>query len=108
VWVPISSTNTKRSASMWPSSSRHRLLKNSSRSGAPLVLFSAVRETPERTTDGGFAHPHSAHGEEELGPLGMGGPWPHFEIFYEQFPCLLVQLRSPARRLPGLEGAALV
>src|SRR5215217_7269111 len=39
VWVPISSTNTRRFASMRPSSSRHRLLKNSSRSRAPLVLF---------------------------------------------------------------------
>jgi hypothetical protein len=79
--VPISSTNTKRSASMRPSSSRHKLLKNSSRSLAPLVLFSTVREASKRTTDGGFAHPHSAHVEEELGPLGVGGPRPLLEIF---------------------------
>jgi len=67
-----------------------------------------VREAPERTADGGFAHPHSAHGEEELGPLGVGGPRPLFNIFYEQLPCLLVQLRSSAWGFPRLEGAALV
>jgi len=45
---------------------------------------------------------------EELGPLGVGGPWPLSKILYEQPPCLLVQLRSPAGSLPGFEGAALV
>ena len=39
VWVPISSTNTNRPGSMRPTSMRHRLLKNSSRSAAPPDLF---------------------------------------------------------------------
>jgi hypothetical protein len=101
--------NTSREASMRPSSMRHRPLKNSSPSSAPLVLFfGSPREAPERTTDGSLAHPNPAGGEEELGPLGVGGPRPSFEIFYEEPPRLLVQLRFLARSLPGLQSAALV
>jgi hypothetical protein len=106
--VPISSTNTRRSASMRPSSSRHRSLKNSSRSSAPLVLFSAVREASKRPADRSLAHRNPAEGEKELGPLRMGSPRPFFEIFYEQLGGLLVQLRSPTGSLAGFERAALV
>jgi hypothetical protein len=38
----------------------------------------------------------------------VGGPRPSFEIFYEEPPRLLVQLRALAGSLPRLEGAALI
>jgi hypothetical protein len=74
----------------------------------PWSFFSTVRESSDRPADRSLTHPHSAGGEKELGPLGVGGPWPLFEIFYEQPPGLLVQLRSPAGGLRRLQGAALV
>jgi hypothetical protein len=93
---------------MRPSSSHHSPLKNSSRSWASLVLFSAHREALERPANGRLAHPHPAHRIEELGPLGVGGPRPLFEILYEQLGGFLVQLRGPAGGLRRLQGAALV
>src|SRR5215213_2312141 len=93
---------------MRPSSMRHRSLKNSSRSRAPLDLFSAVRETPERPADRRLAHRNPARGKEELGPLGVGGPRPPFEISYEEPSRLLVQLRGLAWSLPRLQGVALL
>ena len=81
MWVPISSTNTSPEGSTRPNSLRHRSLKNSSRSRAPVVLFSAVRETPKRSADGSLAHRDPAGSVKELGPLGVGGPRALSEVF---------------------------
>ena len=51
MWVPISSTNTRRPESMRPISMRHRLLKNSTRSAAHPDLFLAPTQTSYRPTD---------------------------------------------------------
>src|SRR5215212_5418570 len=108
VWVPISSTNTRPEGSMLPTSVRHRLLKNSSLSAAPLDLFSAPAKGSYRPADRRFAHRNPRDGEQELGPLGVGGPRSPFEVFYEQLAGLLAQLRSLAWGLRRLQGAALV
>jgi hypothetical protein len=79
--VPISSTNTNREGSMRQTSIRHRLLKNSSLSLAPLVLFSAPTEASYRSADGGLTHPHADRREQELCPLGVGSPRTLFELF---------------------------
>ena len=88
--------------SMRPSSMRHRSLKNSPRSRAPVDLFSSALETSECPTDRRFAHRNPAGAKKELCPLRVGGPRPYFEIFYEELPRLLVELRGLAWSLPGL------
>ena len=108
MWVPISSTNTKRSASMRPSSSRHRLLKNSSRSSAPLVLFFGCARCARAYDRRWLRSPSLRTRPRGTRPSESGWPTAFFDIFYEQLRGLLVQLRSPARGFPGLEGAALV
>lgn len=67
-----------------------------------------MREALGRAADRSLAYPNPAGGEKELGPLGMGSPWPLFEIFCEQLGGLLVQLRLYCREPSGLQGAALV
>src|SRR5215210_484924 len=108
MWAPISSTNTRRPGSRPPISTRHPSLKNSSRSAAPLELFSAPRETSYRPAHRGFTHPHPHDGEQELGPLSVGGPRPLLQVFREQLPRLPVQLGGLAGGLPRFQGAALV
>src|SRR5215210_5588514 len=108
MWAPISSTNTRRPGSRPPISTRHPRLKNSSRSAAPLELFSAPRETSYRPAHRGFTHPHPHDGEQELGPLSVGGPRPLLQVFREQLPRLPVQLGGLAGGLPRFQGAALV
>src|SRR5215216_1185333 len=54
------------------------------------IFFSAVPQTSKRPADGGFAHRNSAHGEKELGPLGVGSPWALLEVFCEDCSRLLV------------------
>src|SRR5215212_4455907 len=100
--------NTSRDGSTRLNSLRQRLLKNSSRSSAPLVFFSAVRQTLERAAYGSLAHRYPAGGEEELGPLRVSRPWPLFQIFQEQLPRLLVQLRFIAGGLRRLQSTALL
>ena len=88
---------------------RQSALKNSSRSAAaPLDLFSAPAEASYRSTNRSFAHRNPREGEQELDPLGVGGPRPLLEVFGEKPHRLLVQLRSLAGGFPRPEGAALI
>ena len=89
---------------------RHRLLKNSSRSAALPDLFFRLlqREVSYRSADRRFAHPHSHHGEQELGPLGVGGPGSLLEVLDKELPRLLVEFRCLAGSLPRLQGAVLI
>ena len=76
--------NANRPASMLPSSARQRVLKNSSRSAAPFVLFfDRVRQgqASEHAAYASLAHRDPARGEKELGPLGVGGPRALSEVF---------------------------
>src|SRR5215217_25234 len=60
--APISSTNTRRSASTFPATSiLQAAFRNSSRSPAPSDLFSAPPQAPEHPTHGGLAERETAH-----------------------------------------------
>src|SRR3712207_3062969 len=72
------------------------------------IFFSAPAEASYRSANGRFAHPHPREGEQELDPLGVGGPRPLLEVFGEKPHRLLVRLRSLAGGFPRPEGAALI
>src|ERR671928_2163151 len=88
VWVPISSTNTRREGSRLPTSMRHRSLKNSSRSAAPLDLFfdfvrdvvasgrSSLRSPKPRTQQKGTRPSGSGWPTDALGGLLGAALWP--------------------------------
>jgi hypothetical protein len=91
VWVPISSTNTSRPGLMRQTSMRHKLLKNSSLSAAPLDLFfgsCADVLQPGKPSPRSPSPP--THCKQELGSLGVGSPRPLLEVFQKELCSLLV------------------
>src|SRR5215212_4121359 len=107
--APISSTNTKRSASTLPEkSSRQADLKNSSRSPAASDLFSAPSHGPEHPGNGGLAHRDTGYPPEVLATLGGGGRGAFFKICFQEPPGTLVHLWLGAGPLLRGEGASLL
>src|SRR5215217_9170637 len=91
--APISSTNTRRSASTFPATSiLQAALRNSSRSPAPSDLFSAPPEAPHHPAHGRVADRETGHPPEVLATLGEGGGGAFFEVRFQHPPGALVHL----------------
>jgi hypothetical protein len=72
------------------------------------IFFSAVQEAFYRPAERRFAHSHPHRGGEELDPLGMGSPWPFFEVLCKKSHRFLDELWGLAGSLARFEGAALI
>jgi hypothetical protein len=105
VWVPTSSTNTKRSGSRLPTSMHQSTLKRTRLVLLPLwTFFSAPAQSPYCPTNCRFAYTNPRDGEQKLGSLGVGGPRPLLKVISEQLRGLLVELRSLGREPSSLGG----
>src|SRR5215207_7839847 len=100
MFVPHSSTNTKRLAPILPATNAlQAALRNSSRSAAPTDLFSAPAQPLEHPADGGVTYRNPGHFLQELAPLGEGGRRTLFEIRFQEPACSFAQLRLGAGAL---------
>ena len=105
VSVPLSSTNTNRWASIPPATITLKAhLKNSSRSIAPIVLFSTEVHPLQESPDGGLAEGLARDAPHEEASFGVGGRRTILRVRVQEPLRVLVGLRRSSAFLSWYEG----
>jgi hypothetical protein len=108
VFVPISSTNTSRLASVVQTTiTRQTAFDHSSRSVAPIDLFSAKAKTSQEPPDGRVAETDAHLALHETLRVQDGGSRAFLEVFFKEPLGLPIDFRRPSWHFLGGKRASL-